>query len=71
MVSSLDDNNPALSYACRAVVWLCGNAAEADNIIDGREDTYWISTGLYPQAVPVSRFQGKCGGSDSRKSCWP
>ncbi|CAE7704474.1 IFT25 [Symbiodinium pilosum] len=22
-----------------------------DNIIDGREDTYWISTGLYPQEI--------------------
>ncbi|CAJ1338708.1 unnamed protein product [Effrenium voratum] len=29
----------------------------ADNIIDGREDTYWISTGLYPQEVLLALNQ--------------
>ena len=28
-----------------------------DNIIDGREDSYWISTGLYPQEILLALSQ--------------
>lgn len=28
-----------------------------DNMIDGREDSYWISTGLYPQEILLQLSQ--------------